>query len=429
MDGGQRRGGISWQRLFAVGIGGLAIAGSVFGSVSTIIAPARAFERIALGLPGPLAFGGVLVLGVDIVLLVSVGALIAIRLSSNAVGWLLLGSGILLALAVASQGYLLAEATSGTGFTPIGRISAWATNTAWVPAFAFLAAALLVFPSGTPPARDWSRIFIAVLGFSLALSALHAVKPGSLVLTMGVDNPFGVGLIGAIPEEVLRLGPFAVVVLTLIGAGSMVARYQSGSEVERLQLKWVVASSALLAATFFVLALREPWDGVSDLILFTVFAALPLTIGIAIFRYRLYAIDVIVRRTLTYGVLTVTLGGTYVLVVVLIQAALGSFAGQDRLAIAGATLVVAAAFRPLRDRLQVAIDRRFYRVRYDASRTTAALARRLRHEVSLDVIEADLLATVADAVKPTRAGLWRRPIRPRIGLPLPDHTMGPDRLM
>jgi hypothetical protein len=398
----------TWRRAIALVIGAAAIALAALGCMSSLTAPADAFMRLgSYAKPGGVFAVGQLALGVDIVLVVLVGLLIAVKLSWHPVGWVVLASGALMSVAFVGQGYALAASADVSGL-PGRDIAAWAANWIWGPAIALMAGIGLIFPTGRPASTALSRAFVAMLAVVGVLLLLAMLYPGPMAQTLGVDNPIGVEALEVIPFSTLAVGYFALAFLMLIGAGSLINRYRRSSQLERLQLRWVLAAGALLATVFSVLSSRQPWDEIADLIMFIALAGLPISIGIAILRYRLYAIDVIVRRTLIYGALTASLAAIYVVAVIVLQTAFGSLLRQNSLAVAGATLIVATAFRPLQRRLQDAIDRRFYRVRYDAARTAAAFAARLRLEVDLDVIEEDLVATVAGAVKPDRVGLWRR---------------------
>jgi hypothetical protein len=269
-----------------------------------------------------------------------------------------------------------------------------------------LAIAVFLFPSGRPISRVSGRAFAAMLLLAFGLFAMDAFAPGPMPLTPSIANPFGIEALKPIPREVLNLGVLIAVFLNVWAAVSLFVRYRDSSPVERLQLKWVAAATLLVAAVFAALAFLRPWDELSDLLFWASLTTLPIAIGVAILRYRLYAIDVIIRRTLIYGALTAVLGAGYALAVVVLQTVLESVTGGETLGIATATLLAAAAFRPVRARIQALIDRRFYRVRYDIERATADLAARLGREVNPDGIKSDLLGTVVDAVRPERVGLW-----------------------
>jgi hypothetical protein len=197
----------------------------------------------------------------------------------------------------------------------------------------------------------------------------------------------------------------------VVGAGSLVVRFRRARGVERQQLRWVAAAAAL-AVVGAVVALGGLAVGATDLITWAVstcFAVLPLAIGAAILRYRLYDLDHIVSRTLAYGLLTLLLGGGYAVVAL----GLGQLLGQDSsLAVAGATLAVAAAFQPARRRIQQVADRRFNRRRHDAAQIIEAFGARLRDQVDLATLTGELLAVADQTMQPTQASLWLRPQGP-----------------
>ena len=196
-----------------------------------------------------------------------------------------------------------------------------------------------------------------------------------------------------------------------VTAASVFVRYRRSSGVERLQLKWLVSAVALVAALFILGAIigwaagnEAVWDIVLPLSVTSVVAAT----GVAVLRYRLYEIDVIIRRTLVYGVVTAGLAGLYFAIVLLLQQVFSSFAGGSDLAIAGSTLAVAALFRPVRSRIQTLVDRRFYRRKYDAQRTLEAFNARLREEIDLGTLHRELLSVVDEAMRPANLSLWLR---------------------
>jgi hypothetical protein len=195
-------------------------------------------------------------------------------------------------------------------------------------------------------------------------------------------------------------------------AVNLLRRFRRSRGEERQQFKWFAASAGLLllALPFSVLF---NWSGAAGAIFGIALIALPVSVGIAILRYRLYELDVIIRRTLVYGVATAVLAGLYFGIVLLLQQVFSSFAGGSDLAVAVSTLAVAAMFGPARRRVQQAVDRRFYRRRYDAQRTLETFAARLRDEVDLDALGSELQTVVHDTMQPTNVSLWLRPAEER----------------
>ena len=219
-----------------------------------------------------------------------------------------------------------------------------------------------------------------------------------------IDNPLGI--------EGLPLGTLADVSFWVWGAAalaaiaSLVVRYRRSHGIERMQLRWVATAGCLLLLSFVANAALSPWLGDASWF-FMLFGLLAMAgaVAIALLRYRLYDIDVVINRTLVYGALTATLAGAYVGSVLLLQLVLSP--GSD-LAIAVSTLAVAALFRPARGRIQAAVDRRFYRRKYDAHRTLESFAGRLRNQVALDAIAGELRAVVAETMQPGHVSLWVR---------------------
>ncbi len=212
--------------------------------------------------------------------------------------------------------------------------------------------------------------------------------------------------------------------ISIVGcAVALIRRFRRSHGQERLQLKWLAAGagataslyliSVVISVTLVPLLEAEPvWLRILDEIAFYSFVLIPVTIGIAILKHRLYDIDLIVNRALVYGALTAALTLAYVLGVTVLQALLRPLAGQSQLAVAGSTLAVAALFRPGRSRIQTFIDRRFYRRKYDAGRTLDAFSARLRDEVDLDTLASELVALVGDVLQPAHASVWLRGTHP-----------------
>ena len=268
---------------------------------------------------------------------------------------------------------------------------------------------LLLFPDGRLPSRRWRPFARGVGGFMVLVAPVFMFTPGRYS-DIPVRNP--VGLRGAGP--VLRgLGTASypvVVFLTLACAASLVVRYRRARGRERLQIKWFGYGAVFMALCFAIGGVASGLGSVaaSDAISTVGFLGIPAGAAVALLRYRLYDIDRVINRTLVYGAVTVLLGAVYASLAVGLGSVVGSNA--NTLVIAGATLVVAALFRPVRRRMQALIDRRFYRRKYDAVRTLEAFTARLREEVDMEELREHLLGVVGETMQPAHASLWLRSV-------------------
>ncbi len=307
-----------------------------------------------------------------------VGALVAARLPANPIGWLFLGIALVNAIYQLADGWA-AKGLPGEGFADW--VAGW-TSPMTPP---LIIAALLLFPDGRLPGPRWRW-------------ALWALAPVTALVL--VQYAFEVKSMTAEP---------LYTPLFVAGAAALVVRFRRSRGVERLQVKWFAYSATLVAGYLVVASLATGLFGGEDsvaagFVFAAVFAFVPVAAGIAILRYRLYDIDVVIRRTLVYGALTATLAGAYLGLVLLA----GLTVGESDVAVAVSTLLVAALFQPARARIQAIVDRRFYRRRYDASRTLDRFSARLRDELDLDTLGADLRHVVLDTVQPEHVSLWLR---------------------
>lgn len=360
-----------------------------------------------------------LTLNLMVLVFALVGAVVAARMPANPIGWLFCAVGVVMALASVTYAYA-AYAILVEPRLPGGVAAAWVSSWVYFPALLGGPPLLfLLFPDGRPVSQRWSYVIpLTAVGLLCQIAGV-ALAPGGLrdspVST--VQNPLGVdvdGLAAGIEFTGLILGLASV----LLATSSLMLRWRRARGDERQQLKWVAWAAGLLASLPLAGALDSvaPNDGlgVDDHLFATValpvaLATLPVAAGVAILRYRLYDIDVIINRTLVYGALTITLGCGYLGSVLLLRLTLSPLTGQSDLAVAGSTLAVAALFRPVRTRIQTLVDRRFYRQRYDAARTLNDFTTRLRHEVDLDAVGADLRTAVRKTVHPAHISLWLRP--------------------
>jgi hypothetical protein len=365
---------------------------------------------VQAGRPGLMTLEPLLV--ITAVSAATVGAVVATRRPAHPVGWLLLAFGLFLGATGLAAGYGPYGLLVRPGALSAASLVAW-----YYPAFATASLAcmgfvMLLTPTGSLPSsrwRWWARIAAAAPLAGLLAVPLALPPPGSY---QALDSPFDFhtlhGALLVIDQVALAVTGLAV----MVAAGSLVVRFRRARGVERQQLRWVALAAALvvLGAAVAVLAFALGATGligtVEDLASQFCMAALPVALGAAVLRYRLYDLDRIVSRTLAYGLLTVLLGGGYAGLVL----GLGQLLGQDSpLVVAAATLAVAAAFQPARRRIQAAVDRRFNRRRYDAAQTVAAFSVRLRQQVDLDTLTGELLGVVEQTIQPASVSLWLRP--------------------
>jgi hypothetical protein len=269
---------------------------------------------------------------------------------------------------------------------------------------------LLLTPTGRLPSPGWRWWASAMVAVPLGLVVVVVtLAPGSVDPSVQVlGGPFEFHGLGGGLLVVNQLALAFTTLAVAVCAGSLVARFRRALGVERQQLRWVAVAAGLLvvAAGVVLVGLAV---GATEVVTWAIsvwVAGLPLAIGAAVLRYRLYDLDRIISRTLAYGLLTLLLGGGYAVVVL----GLGQLLGQDSpLVVAGATLAVAALFQPVRRRIQQAVDRRFNRRRHDTAQTITAFSDRLRDQVDLDTLSAELLAVVQETMQPNQASLWLRP--------------------
>jgi len=348
----------------------------------------------------------------------TVGALVAARRPHNPIGWLILAIALSFALGAFTYQYAVYALVSRPGALPGGPALAWLSTWVGLPGSALqLTFFLLLFPTGHLPSPRWRPLawFAGALLVTGTIAA--AVTPGGVNSPDSpVQNPLG--LIGAVAflnwlQGALQLLATATAVLC---ATSIVLRFRHARGEERQQLKWF-AYAIVFLVLFFVAnnlgtlnpALSRFLAGPAGDLLFGLAVSLPaVAIGIAILKYRLYDIDLLIRRTLIYGMLTALLALVYFGAVVALQAIFTALTGSARseLVTVLSTLVIAALFVPLRGQLQALIDRRFYRRKYDAARTLAAFGAGLRDEVNLDSLSAHLLEAVDETMQPASVSLW-----------------------
>jgi hypothetical protein len=339
-----------------------------------------------------------------------VGTLTATRQHRNPIGWALWLSALALALGMAIDGYVTASLTLAGGQLPGTTSLAWLLGLLFTPVIgALLIVVPLLFPNGNllTPRWRWVLGLAVVVGMATILPTMFG--PGPLDGTDQIVNPLGIEAVGTLRgifETTSGIGLAILLPLVLI---SLLLRYRRGAETERQQIKWF-AAAVILTGSCFAVALLPTGPLPIDFWLAWILAIpfIPIAIGIAILRYRLYDIDRIISRTLSWALVTGLLVAAFVGLVIGLTALLGSLAGGSTFAVAGSTLVVFALFQPLRRRVQVAVDRRFDRARYDARRTADAFAERLRNDVDLASVQGDLLGVVHSSLQPASVAIWTR---------------------
>jgi len=336
-----------------------------------------------------------------------VGALVASRHPNNAVGWIFHGVAVSAGLSGLARGFVDYGLHGGSEPGSLVGAAAAYSDVSWIP-FVLIPATflLLLFPDGHLPSRRWRSVaWCAGAGIIGGLFTEGArSQPFDDFPT--VKNPFAID--SAVMEPLTALSFLLLFVGMLGSAAALVLRFRHAARVQRQQIKWLAAAGGLVAMTFpIVLVLYDTvGSSVADSTIMLTVLGLPIAAGIAILRYRLYDIDVVINRALVYGVLTATLAGAYLGSVLLLQLLLSGLTADNGLAVAGSTLAVAALFQPARRRIQATVDRRFYRRKYDAARTLEAFAVRLRDELDLDSLQGELRAVVAGTMQPAHVSLW-----------------------
>jgi hypothetical protein len=339
----------------------------------------------------------------------TVGAVLASRRPRHPVGWLLLSLGLSVSASGAADGYAPYGLLIRPGALPAARYVALYGPALLAIAITCIDFILLLTPTGSLPSPRWRWWARAAMAAPVVVLLAVTLLPQPLGPEyQSVANPLGLGALEASLQAATGMALALTVLGVLVAAASLVVRFRRARGTERQQLRWVALAAAMvsLAAALVLAAMLTETPALFGWGLGLCAAVLPLAIGAAILRYRLYDLDRIISRTLAYGLLTVLLGGGYAGVVV----GLGQILGRrSPLAVAAATLALAAAFQPTRRRVQRAVERRFNRRRYDAAQTIAAFSARLRQQVDLDTLSAELLGVVEQTMQPTRVSLWLRP--------------------
>ena len=335
----------------------------------------------------------------------TLGALIVSRRPGNVIGWIFLipgvGGGVQLLSGQYATTALHSEGLSG------GALAGWLSTivqTSVVTSILFL---ILLFPTGRLLSPRWRPVaWIAGAAVMVWIVSL-ALIPGPIENFPSARNPFGVEAAAMILNLLEAIGGWTGLACFVAAIFSLILRFYRSRGDERLQLKWFAYAATL---GFLAIALGGESQISGALIWTLALLSLPVSAGIAILRYRLYDIDILINRTLVYGALTAMLAGIYLGGVISLQYVFRAFTGQEStLAVVASTLVIAALFNPLRRRIQSFIDRRFYRRKYDAAKTLEAFSARLRDETDLDALSGELVGAVRETMQPEHVSLWLRP--------------------
>ena len=338
-----------------------------------------------------------------------VGVLIATRQPENAIGWIFLASGVAAGLGALAHSIAQFWIDGRGGPESLAKAAALYGELSWIP-FILMPATflLLLFPDGHLLSRRWRAVaWCAAVGMAGGFVS-SGLNPGPIPDFPKIRNPIAVD--HPLVDLLEGISYFALMIGVVGSSISLIVRFRRSRGVERQQMKWLALAGAGVAMTIPIALIT--YDAIGEnaanaWIMLSVLG-LPAATGVAVLRYRLYDIDVVINRALVYGALTAILAGTYVGAVLLLQLVLRPITEESNLAIAASTLAVAAIFRPARTRIQAAVDRRFYRRRYDAARTLETFADHLRDEIALDSLSAELRGVVAETMQPAHVSLWLR---------------------
>jgi hypothetical protein len=350
-----------------------------------------------------------------------VGLLIATRRRTSPIGWLLLAIGLGWGVVVGTGGYADYGLKHHPGSLPHADIAAGIGQAAWaIPVGLMGTFLLLLFPTGRLPSRRWRAVGYAAAFAVVGCTVVSLLQPGPMTDNgYAATNPFGVESLATFLKAAQSIVLLLAVTMAA-SAASLVVRFRRASVTERLQIKWLVTAAALVAALYLgdtsvsaivnrSTSVQSPWLDLADDLSVLGFGLVPVSIGVAVLRHKLFEIDTIIRKTVVYTVLVACLAVLYVGGTYAIDRIVRNASGQSgTLAVTISTLAVAVVFHPLQARIKRGVDRRFYRTRYNAARTLDRFASRLRDHVELDAVSADLLEVVHETLSPASTVLWLR---------------------
>ena len=350
--------------------------------------------------------------------IVVVGVLIVSRQPANTIGWLLLIGSSFMYLAEFAYQWARYSLIINPGALPFGLVVAWFSLWLWTPViFCFFILLPLLFPTGRPLTPRWRMV--ALIGwFEFILTIfMFGLHPGPMEGLEPIPNPLGLNLPVSFFDTLDLISTISLLVLVGLAFFSFVIRYRVSSGEERLQMKWFLFAFATLFANAARGILSEDLglfpalpEAIDNSLFSLNIALIVIAIGIAILKYRLYEIDVIIRKTLVYGSLTFTLASVYFGSIALMQSIIRPFSVRDSsIGVVISTLVMAALFSPLRRRIQIAIDRRFYRSKYNAEKILSNFSAGLRDQVDLEQTTGQLVRTIQETMMPTHMSVWIKP--------------------
>lgn len=384
--------------------------GRLAGWRAAIIWLVAASGIVAIGLAeilDPVDWLTVLIIAEVVVSFSLVGAVVVVRLPGNPIGWLLWASGAGLGWAVAGVAYGNGSVDTCGGCLPATVPIALLANVSFAPILGVVGIFIpLLLPDGQLPSPRWRPLAWFASASIAMYTAVIAFNPGDISDSIPIENPIGFDGFGGLSGPVGIVTVAMVLLSMVLALASVIWRFRHAGAVQRQQLRWFGYASLLMVGAVAV-GLVSTWDS-AWVVIFVGLGLMPLATGVAILRFRLYDLDRLVSRTIAYAVVTGGLILVYLAINLGLTTAFSSLASGNSVVVAASTLVVAALFTPLRRRVQRVVDRHFDRARYDAERTATSFAERLRNEVDLVAVAADLDETVRAAIAPSSVGVWLR---------------------
>ena len=383
--------GSNLRAVIAWGIAAFALVLSIVALAVWTAAPVDVFSSVAL----PLTYGGI-------------GAFLTVRVPGNPIGPMLLAATVGFALLIGSGA--LVVALGGDPTSTVATVAGLLANLTFIPSLVLVIVGIpLVFPDGRFLSARWRWVAIAAVIDTGVAEAASLLGIPALNESGTLPNPFYTPSLEPALRLINVLTSVAAVPIFGLALASVVVRYRRSDVIGRTQIRWLAAASSVALVSFLFSFFSPPLiGGLLQLAGLLSLTAIPVAIGIAVVRYRLYEIDRLISRGISYGLVTVVLLATYVAVVLVLQGPLGTWFGTQTVTVALSTLVVAGLFQPVRSRIQRAVDRRFDRARFDTDRTAAAFSDRLRAEVDIDAVVDDLTETASGAVRPSGVTVWLR---------------------